>query len=798
MKQLKLWLTLSMGIATLPGAMADAPSGYYSTCEGKKGAALLSALCQKIGPHKNVGYDGLWNVYNTSDIYPNGKIWDMYSTKQWTPIAQKCGNYKNVGDCYNREHSIPQSWFKEGSPMKSDAFHVYPTDGKVNNQRGNNPYGECAGGTTLPSSGSIKALGRSGASTFPGYSGTVFEPVDEYKGDFARTYFYMAACYNDRIAGWNSDMLAGNSYPVFTAWTIDLLLKWHRQDPVSDKERTRNEAVYGFQNNRNPFIDHPDMAEHIWGTDKDTGWSSNTTPRPAIATPADGSTIELGYFGTGIERTSDIIVKGQNLTSDVTATVSGTGFSVSPSSLTASAVNSGQGATLTIRYTSANPARLTGVLTLTSGSAKSAITLHAEAVSGIQALPATDITTNSFEAHWVNIDPAGTTYRLNVTQGGASIAGYPRSVEASTESATVTGLTPGTTYHYSITSPAGLNSNDISVTTAEPIPSIQFLFDGDLYFNSTPGQPSESAELIVETENISDPVSISVKAPFELSSDKAAWATNLPLAPEQDRFYLRLNSAAAGSFTTHLCASAGTYLNDDITVSGIVSSTPTFIETFEAPSDLTSYNGGLYQGSACAWQVTGALIGTDYRDVHSGDQGLRLHKTEGVESGIEMAEPREHGIGAVTFHAKAWNGEGGDLRLDISTDGALTWKPVKTFTISDNEWTEYSAVVNTEGLVRIRLVRLSGRRIAIDDIEATDYALSAVATLEYHTWDSYCRDHTLIIDNSSDTHIPVSVHSPNGALWHSADITPGITTIDLPAGVYLVTSRGFTRKVVVR
>lgn len=119
---------------------AEAPSGYYSRCEGKYGAALLSSLEDVIGPHTNVGYDGLWNVYKTSDVYPSdGKIWDMYSTKHWPVNGERCGNYKNVGDCYNREHSFPKSWFSEASPMKSDAFHIYPTDGKVNGQRSNHP-----------------------------------------------------------------------------------------------------------------------------------------------------------------------------------------------------------------------------------------------------------------------------------------------------------------------------------------------------------------------------------------------------------------------------------------------------------------------------------------------------------------------------------------------------------------------------------------------------------------------------------------------------------------------------------
>ena len=147
--------------------------------------------------------------------------------------------------------------------MVTDAFHVYPTDGKVNGQRSNYPYGECANGSYVASSGNIKALGRLGKSTFPGYSGTVFEPDDQYKGDFARTYFYMAAAYNSRISSWDSPQLAGNSYPCFSSWSVDMLMKWHRQDPVSQKEIDRNNAVEAYQHNRNPFIDHPELAEYI-------------------------------------------------------------------------------------------------------------------------------------------------------------------------------------------------------------------------------------------------------------------------------------------------------------------------------------------------------------------------------------------------------------------------------------------------------------------------------------------------------------------------------------------------------
>ena len=247
------------------------PTNYYNKAAGQSSNALRNALQGVIDGHNSVGYDGLWDLYYTSDLKSDGKIWDMYSTCNFKPGTSQCGSYKVVCSCYNREHSVPQSWFN-GGLMKSDAFHVYPTDGKVNGQRGNFPFGECSGGSSLPGG----ALGRLGNSTFSGYSGKVFEPDDQYKGDFARTYFYMATRYADICSGWGNQSFG--SVNGLTNYSVALFLKWHRQDPVSSKEITRNEAVYAKQRNRNPFIDYPELAEHIWGNEKGKAWYKSSTP----------------------------------------------------------------------------------------------------------------------------------------------------------------------------------------------------------------------------------------------------------------------------------------------------------------------------------------------------------------------------------------------------------------------------------------------------------------------------------------------------------------------------------------
>lgn len=248
--------------------VAQPPAGYYNAASGKSDAQLKTTLYGIISEdYVQQSYSFLYTIFEKSDITADGKIWDMYSSCTWTYGLKQCGNYQTVCDCYNREHSIPASWFGDKYPMYSDAFHLYPTDGRVNGQRSNFPFGECANGTTL-----TNGKGRLGTSTFSGYSNTVFEPVDEYKGDFARTYFYFATRYEDIMTTIGGESFNRTKYPAFSTWSTNLFLKWHRQDPVSQKEITRNNVIYTYQNNRNPFIDYPQLAEHIWGNLKGTSW----------------------------------------------------------------------------------------------------------------------------------------------------------------------------------------------------------------------------------------------------------------------------------------------------------------------------------------------------------------------------------------------------------------------------------------------------------------------------------------------------------------------------------------------
>lgn len=249
---------------------AQAPSNYYNSATGE-GQVLKTQLYNIINNHNSQTYGALWGLYIHNaykDLYyeNDGTLLDIYSENptgsEYTYILgeDQCGNYNGEGVCYNREHIIPQSVFNEGSPMVTDAHHIMPTDGYVNGMRSNYPIGKVNSANWTSQNGS-----KRGTSAVQGYNGTVFEPIDEFKGDFARVYFYFVTRYETQISGWNYAMFGNSSYPGLTSGFLDMLLQWHENDPVSEREIAINNRIYQFQNNRNPYIDNPDFVNQVWG-----------------------------------------------------------------------------------------------------------------------------------------------------------------------------------------------------------------------------------------------------------------------------------------------------------------------------------------------------------------------------------------------------------------------------------------------------------------------------------------------------------------------------------------------------
>ena len=294
----KTFLLIAISAVFALGVFAQGPNGsatYYAGADGKKGSALKTALSGIISKHTQLSYTpGVWDGIEKVDIRDDGYILDRYSNiTNYTKVKDRAGNYSGEGDCYNREHSFPASWFNDDAPMSTDLMHIVASDGKVNGNRGNLPFGETNGGKN----NSANNYSKIGKCTTEGYTGSedVFEPNDEWKGDFARIYFYMVTCYEEKVGDWHSEMLIvpSDKYQPFSLWAINMLLRWAKDDPVSDVEKKRNEGVYGIQANRNPFVDYPGLEQYIWGSKKNDSFSYSNYVEPTEYV------IEYGNSGSG-------------------------------------------------------------------------------------------------------------------------------------------------------------------------------------------------------------------------------------------------------------------------------------------------------------------------------------------------------------------------------------------------------------------------------------------------------------------------------------------------------------------
>ncbi len=345
----------------LGSLMAQPSAGHYTSLDNKSGDALFNAVSAAAAKgYTELGYGGLWDAYEKTDLRPGTRqIWDMYSDCEFTFESKQCGNYSGECSCYNREHSVPQSWWGEGTTKQGcDIFHVVPTDGYINNMRGNWPFGEVSKPDKTSKNGS-----KLGPNTFSGYSGTAFEPVDEYKGDLVRGIL-------GAMIKWKGDWSQANGAHVFngtytlssnyglTSFAMNLFLKWHRQDPVSQKELDRNNGIEQTQGNRNPFIDYPDLVEYIWGEKKgqtvrlsslqsayDEPGGGDDTQKATMYYPTAYTPLTLdGEWEVGSTATQTISAVGDNITSDVQFSFSGTHasyFSASPTYITADQANAG-------------------------------------------------------------------------------------------------------------------------------------------------------------------------------------------------------------------------------------------------------------------------------------------------------------------------------------------------------------------------------------------------------------------------------------------------------------------------
>lgn len=401
-------------------ADAAIPAGYYSSLTGKKDGELKTAIYNRIRNFTLISsYQDLPKYFQKTDVYPDSRRWwDMYSD-----IPLYAPSFSGL----NREHSFPKSWWGGSTSVSAyvDLNHLYPSERAANMEKSNYPLGTVDTGSSIKFQNGVVKVGypvngQGGGAAF------VFEPADEYKGDFARTYFYMATCYQN--LSWKyTFMVSQNLYPTLTPWAIDLLLKWHRKDPVSQKELDRNEMVYSIQNNRNPFIDCPVLAEYLWGTHKGELYDGSTgggeppvtppTGKADLVAPTRGMTLDMGQVAEGQTATTKLYIKGDNLRGKLALTIySGDKgmFSIPSTTIDGSLANAEDGYWLNVTYRPTALGVHESKLVISDGgiTGSVSVSLHGECLpvptlTACTALPPSSIGSDRYLAEWTS--PEGET-----------------------------------------------------------------------------------------------------------------------------------------------------------------------------------------------------------------------------------------------------------------------------------------------------------------------------------------------------------------------------------------------------
>ena len=476
-----LQLTIAASLCALQG-WAAYPGGYYDLMDGKSREALKAAAKLCVQNHQRLNYSDLPVYWEFSDVYPemyeNGagdmckRWWDMYSDNIYLILPGQAAKSSFSANKMQREHAVPKSWWKSGgsveyTPAYSDMWNLYPSDGPANQAKLNYPLGVVASATF------DNGCTRVGTATTGqgGGSGRVFEPADEYKGDFARAFFYMATVYDD-LPWVVTYMYEQNEWPTLQPWAVNMLLQWSRQDPVSQKEIERNEEVEKSQGNRNPYVDFPELAEFVWGTRTDETFllseqGGQVTPPitgdPEITAPVNGESLDFGQGAEGLAYTRSLRIDGANLTSSLTLLLTGKDrsmFSIPATSIPAASINTGNGYLLPVIYSPTSVGEHTATLLLYDGGLPDGqsirVTLRGEGcerpvLTALTALPATDITDTSYTANWTEAEEVVDYYLVNRVRyygEGAELEIY----ESAVNSITFTDRDPSIEESYTVVS----------------------------------------------------------------------------------------------------------------------------------------------------------------------------------------------------------------------------------------------------------------------------------------------------------------------------------------------------------
>ncbi len=707
---------------------------YYRKAEGLRGTQLKEALHDLIQPSYVLAYGGgvgkTWTGFWYTDQMENMQVRDRYSNvvRYLNPDMSAVSNM-------NIEHIWANSWWGHvKNNAYCDLFNLYPADATANGRKSNNPIGIVDG--TVSYTNGVTKVGKSSSYRADSLI-TAWEPADQWKGDFARTYFYMATCYSHMTSLWTTTegllTVDPNSPLLMRPWVYNLMLEWAEADPLDEIEQQRCDAIYEIQGNRNPFVDYPELCYYIWGNKSGEQFYCSEEHGAEIFVPAASEEIDFGLHPLSRPFSAKVQVRGRGLNEGASLAVTDEYFALDKASLSANEIH--EGTDVSISVTPTEEGTYTTMLLLEGSGYVQQTPLTVSFVDGIPAYPATDVvcavSSRRFNANWMNYQPDAT-YTLNVYTKDAN--GQPKAFGTYTTTDTtyqVKNVLASTTYYYKVSiiedGQPTINSNEVKVEMPEVAPVFSVSTE-DIAFTATPGKPSAPAQVSVTAMAVPKYVmEVSTSAPFEISSDGETWSQELTLKGQNVSFFIRFGGGIEeGDYEGEVIVSTEGMDDKVISVSCNVDATKSFFEDFETGTK-GGYAAAEVTCNAATWEMSNALLAGDDNALDKKCVRMKGYVKTGstitTPAHIMMTTDKVNGCDSLWFYVGSYgNDTGVKMTVSYSVDAGKTWTNVVT-SLPVGEMKRYGYKINMDGNIRLKFEseNTGNKRVNLDNIQMSDW-----------------------------------------------------------------------------
>ena len=718
----------------LPCSLLFSQEQYYRQTEGLRGLKLKEVLHDLIQPLYVLSYGGgagkTWSGFWYTDQMDDMQVRDRYSNtiRYFNPDMSAVSNM-------NIEHIWANSWWGHlKNNAYCDLFNLYPADATANGRKSNNPIGIVDGAVMFTNG--VTKVGKSTSYRADSLI-TVWEPADEWKGDFARTYFYMATCYSHYTSLWTTTeglLTVDPSSPLLMRpWVYNLMLEWAEADPIDEIEQQRCDAICEIQGNRNPFVDYPELCQYIWGNRTDEQFYCTEEHGAEIFVPAASEEIDFGLHPLSRPFSAKVQVRGRGLGQGATLAVSEGCFTLDKTALSADEIK--EGTDVTVHVTPTEEGCYTTMLSLEGSGYVQQTPLSVSFVDGIPAYAATDIvcavSSRRFNANWMNYEP-GATYKLNVYTKDAQ--GQPKTFgtyETTDTTYQVKNVAPSTTYYYNVSimedGEAVVGSNEVKVEMPDMAPVFSVSLE-DIAFTTTPGKPSASAQVSITAMAVPKyVVEVTTNAPFGVSADGEVWSQQLTLTGTGPAFFVRFAGAfEEGDYAGEVIVSTEGLDDKIISVSCNVDETKSFFEDFETGSK-GGYALAEVACTAATWEMSNALLAADDNALDKKCVRMKGYVKSGqtitTPAYIVMTTDKVNGCDSLWFCAGSYGKDTGvKMSVSYSTDGGQTWLKVAS-SITIGEMQRYGYKINRDGNIRLKFEseNTGNKRVNIDNVQMSDW-----------------------------------------------------------------------------